>query len=317
MSLNQANNVKNQPPIYLFCEEYENDDGIREFSILAASSDKAALKKLLQAKIEKDEYGYFAENGINDKGETYCSSNFEEGFVSYYIREEEILGTDAIDRLLQTAAYDTAFHHPENLPEILKMAIHSFAAGEGYPDVQPEPVVSALLADKTFQAMIKNAYWGSDTHITTQFLPRAMQECTFFLQDRFREDPDYFATTGGVPKCSYPENLSDLIIDSIYTVARENHLPVTAPERDANKIMRNPTLRKYFSNKPISLLIEGTPAYQEAAALCHRITQSFYLIQIDGHVPLATKVQQAQSQTTKQGRGGPIPFPERTDTFDR
>ena len=319
MPMSPSSNDQKQPPVYLFCEEYENDDGIREFTILAASTNQAALKKLLQAKIEKDEYGYFAENGILDQGDTYCSSNFDEGFVSYYIREEQLLDIDAVFRLLQTAAYDTAFHYPENLPEILNMAIRTFAAGEGYPDVTPGPVVLSLLSDKSFQAMIKNSYWGTGTHITTQYLPRAMQECTYYLQERFREDPDYFATTGGVPKCSYPENLNDLIVDTIYTVARENHLPVTSLEKDVNKIIRNPALRQHFSNKQASPLIEGTEAYQTAAALCYQITQSYYLREAKSktYMSLATRVKQAQTQNTEQGRGEPRIAPERKDSRER
>lgn len=312
MPQEQNNQPDNQKSLYLLCEEYEDGDGIREFSVLAASLDKPGLQLLLRAKVEKDEYGYFAENGINDEGDTYCSSNFEAGFVSYYIREEAILDRDAITHLLNTKEYDTTFHHPENLPEILKMTIHSFAAGEGYPDVDPEPVMTALLRDKVFQSLVKNAYWGDKPFVDHNSIPRAVDHINAYLKDQFRDDPDYFATTGGIARCCYPENFESIVLDTIYQVARENHLPITSLETDVNKIMRNPLVRAFCLENQTDWLLEGSAVHEKATALCYRVTSDYYRLPKENniHPPLSTKVKNAQLRITQQGREAYIPFPE-------
>jgi len=54
--------------VYVFCEEHEDENGIREFTILGISRDKEELRKLLDAKVAKDEYGLIAKNGLEDEG---------------------------------------------------------------------------------------------------------------------------------------------------------------------------------------------------------------------------------------------------------
>ena len=82
--------------ISMLCEEYEADDGIREFSVLAVSEDREALKLLMKAKIQEDEYGYIKTNGVFDQSDLHFTTNFKEGFLEYYILEQDVLSRDQI-----------------------------------------------------------------------------------------------------------------------------------------------------------------------------------------------------------------------------
>ena len=88
--------------ISLLCEEYEADDGIREFSVLAVSEDKESLKQLMQAKIQEDEYGYIKSNGVFNQGDTHFTTNFEDGFLEYYILDQDILSRAHIETKVRT-----------------------------------------------------------------------------------------------------------------------------------------------------------------------------------------------------------------------
>lgn len=76
--------------IYALCEEYEDRDAIRQFTILKISRDENKLKALMQKEIEEDKYGYIKDKGVDDHTDTHFSSNFNDGFVEYYILEEKI-----------------------------------------------------------------------------------------------------------------------------------------------------------------------------------------------------------------------------------
>lgn len=77
--------------VYCLCEEYEGDDGIREFRILGVSQDKEALRNHMKAIIKSDPYGFVAENGIDTDSDDYFCTKFEAGFVEYSIKEEKVL----------------------------------------------------------------------------------------------------------------------------------------------------------------------------------------------------------------------------------
>ena len=123
--------------VSMLCQEYEDSDDIRQFNILAVSEETSSLQKLMRAKIEQDDNGMIANNGIAEESDTYFKTNYENGFVEYYILEQEVLDRDAIHQLLQTKEYDTTFYYPENLPEILKQAILKYAEQNHYVGVDP------------------------------------------------------------------------------------------------------------------------------------------------------------------------------------
>lgn len=84
---------ENQEPkrVYALCEEYENDDGLREFSILGVSEDKEMLQEALQRLVQKDKYGFIAEKGVFESTPDFFQTNFEDGFVGYSIDGVEIV----------------------------------------------------------------------------------------------------------------------------------------------------------------------------------------------------------------------------------
>lgn len=96
----------------VLCEEYEGDDGIREFQILAISSDKDALRKLMEAKIVEDEYGMIEDNGIGDHSQDHFMTEFNCGFVEYYIRDEEVLSRDELERRAESVLGDEEADEP-------------------------------------------------------------------------------------------------------------------------------------------------------------------------------------------------------------
>ena len=86
--------------VFCLCEEYEGTDGIREFYIRAVSEDKPSLRKLMEAKIQTDEYGFIAKKGIDDHSLDHFATNFEDGFVEYYIVEESVLSRNEVEKLV-------------------------------------------------------------------------------------------------------------------------------------------------------------------------------------------------------------------------
>lgn len=88
------------PQVFILCEEYEGDDGIREFSIHGVSEDKNFLREKMEALIQEDFYGFIANKGVADHSEDRFSTNFDCGFVEYYILNQEVLSRENRDRVL-------------------------------------------------------------------------------------------------------------------------------------------------------------------------------------------------------------------------
>ena len=77
--------------VFCLCEEYEGADGIREFQILALSTDKSVLRQMMEHKIAGDEYGFIEKNGIDTHEDDHFITAFDYGFVEYYIVDQEVL----------------------------------------------------------------------------------------------------------------------------------------------------------------------------------------------------------------------------------
>ena len=77
--------------IYVLCEEFEGTDGIRCFTIIGVSQNGEKLKKFMNSKIASDDYGIIKKNGIKTYRETYFETYYEDGFIEYYITEEELI----------------------------------------------------------------------------------------------------------------------------------------------------------------------------------------------------------------------------------
>ncbi len=257
--------------VYFLIEEREDDDLPRNMDVLAVSKDRDGLRKLMQAKIEKDEYGYIAENGISDESEDHFCTNYEGGFVQYSISKHLVLSKEDIEQLLRTSEYDPVYHPPENLREILVSVINTYAQENGYLGIDAHPVADALLSDKLFHAFLINEYWSSDAVIPERSLQFVRGECTYYLSHLLKENPDYFVETGGLTPISVPDNLSDILFDSIYAVARDHRLPLKDPEGFIYRALLDPAFqsvcRSTFQGVPH--LVVGSDLHQSALRRCY------------------------------------------------
>lgn len=79
--------------MYILCEEYEDDDGIRSFTIKGLSPDEDFLKEEMQRLIREDPYEAISEKGV-DQDElrpTHFITNVSDGYLEYYILEEPVI----------------------------------------------------------------------------------------------------------------------------------------------------------------------------------------------------------------------------------
>lgn len=159
--------VQRAGKLYMLCEEHEDDSGIREFYVHAVSQDKEGLKQLMKAKIEKDEYGTIALNGVKEDRETWFKTEFEEGvgILEYYILEDDVLQKEDITKLLKTAEYSDAFEGPDNMREVLMPMLGNYLKKMNLENIDAALAIDSILADKEFQAKVKTSWWGNDSHI--------------------------------------------------------------------------------------------------------------------------------------------------------
>ena len=299
--------VKNQAHVqkklFSLCEEKEGDDGIREFRILALSEDKEGLQLLMQAKIAKDEYGYINDNGIEDNEPCYFKTNYESGFVEYYIAERNLLSREDITALLQSEEYDPTFRGPENLRDTVVTAITDYAADKGYRELNVQPVADALLSDKQFHSYLIREGWASDRNITDGRKLHAVQDIRFYLNELLGDHPTYFIETGGLPPFSIPDNLREMLIDSIYVVARDYHLPVTDADALTDQILRDPIFQSICREAyaGISHLSEGTDLYKAAAWSCYDHALDFMLPDKEKQKHLSFQAQINRAAAKKDG----------------
>lgn len=259
--------------VFLLCEEKEGDDAIRTFTILTTSEDKEALRQLLEAKVAKDEYGLFAENGIRDNGPYYYSSESgNDSFVEYYILEENVQTREQTLALLNTPEYSDVFAFPDNMRQILLGAIRAYTEDYNYGTLDIEKVADAIMADKSFHSALGKSFWFNESHIPELHQERAENACYYFIQDTLDENKEYFKNLGVFPDHSCPENLEDIVIDNIYNVAKQLHLPVEDAEKQAAYIMRNNDFLKEVSAlcSRAEHLVPGTGEYEKVAAICYK-----------------------------------------------
>ena len=108
--------------VFCLCEEFEGTDGIREFQILAVSAHKAALRQMMEDKINADEYGMIKNNGIAVLDEDHFLTEFDCGFVEYYISERKVLSREEIGLMLMD--------EPMSLPEDITKHISEIKKGD-------------------------------------------------------------------------------------------------------------------------------------------------------------------------------------------
>ena len=237
-----------QPKMLMLCEEYENDDGIRSFTVLAVSQDEKMLQKLLAAKVEKDEYGFIAKNGISEyDNPNHFLTEFQDGFVEYYILEENVLSREQLQDLLQTKDYQKIHTYPDNFREVLTNIVEVYTERNHYGHIDAEKAADALMNDDKFYAtIILDTWWANNRTLRPGDLKFAQSDISYYLSDLLSEKPDFFITCGAAPRVEYPEGMQDILVDCIYADAMKHRQPmdIDVAESLATRIMHNADFAK-------------------------------------------------------------------------
>jgi hypothetical protein len=261
-SAKDAPEQADQPKMLLLCEEYESEDGIREFTILAVSEDEEMLQKLLAAKVEKDEYGFIAKNGIDDADPNYFCTEFQDGFVKYYILEENVLSKEQIQEKLQTKDYQKIHTYPDNFREVLTNIVEVYTERNHYGHIDAEKAADTLMNDDKFYAtIILDTWWANNRTLRPGDLKFAQSDISYYLSDVLSEKPDFFINCGAVPRVDYPEGMQDLLVDSIYADAMKHRQPmdIDVAESLATRIMHNADFAKAIGITLADLKEQGRP----------------------------------------------------------
>lgn len=261
-SAKDAPEQADQPKMLLLCEEYESEDGIREFTILAVSEEEKMLQKLLAAKVEKDEYGFIAKNGIDDADPNYFCTEFQDGFVKYYILEENVLSKEQIQEKLQTKDYQKIHTFPDNFREVLTNIVEVYTETNHYGHIDAEKAADALMNDDKFYAtIILDTWWANNRTLRPGDLKFAQSDISYYLSDVLSEKPDFFINCGAVPRVDYPEGMQDLLVDSIYADAMKHRQPmdIDVAESLATRIMHNADFAKAIGITLADLKEQGRP----------------------------------------------------------
>ena len=289
LPFSERNSLKQVEPdapmkIHFLCEEFEGEEAIREFRILAVAQNKDDLRLLLQAKVDQDEHGFIALNGVSEDGPDSFSTKYEDGIIKYYIEEASVLNTEQIKELLQTKGYETVFSYPDGFKALLMEEIRLCAEERGFGSVDAEKTANYMMGDKVFQALLKEAFWFSSETLDEKALPIIKNNLSASLSYSIRQDEDFFERIGAMPAFNGPANLKEILHNSIYDVARDYHLPVTQPNTLAESIFRNADFRRVFNKLGPAPLQEGTDTYQDAVWSCYDFAQE-KLLKHEGNLP--------------------------------
>lgn len=290
-----------QPKMLMLCEEYENDDGIRSFTVLAVSQDEKMLQKLLAAKVEKDEYGFIAKNGISEyDNPNHFLTEFQDGFVEYYILEENVLSREQLQDLLQTKDYQKIHTYPDNFREVLTNIVEVYTERNHYGHIDAEKAADALMNDDKFYAtIILDTWWANNRTLRPSDLKFAQSDISYYLSDLLSEKPDFFITCGAAPRVEYPEGMQDILVDCIYADAMKHRQPmdVDVAESLATRIMHNADFAKAVGSGLSVLKEQGRPC---DANVFRAYCEEFVRHELSPEKPaLDQQISGAQSRTPK------------------
>lgn len=301
-----------QPKMLMLCEEYENDDGIRSFTVLAVSQDEKMLQKLLAAKVEKDEYGFIAKNGIDEAGLNHFCTEFQDGFVEYYILEENVLSREQLQEMLQTKDYQKIHTYPDNFREVLTNIVEVYTERNHYGHIDAEKAADALMNDDKFYAtIILDTWWANNRTLRPSDLKFAQSDISYYLSDLLSEKPDFFINCGAVARVEYPEGMQDLLVDCIYADAMKHRQPmdIDVAESLATRIMHNADFAKAVGSGLTDLKEQGrTCEAKDFRVFC----EEFVRHELSPEKPaLDAQISGAQSRTPKPAADKSVPDIER------
>ena len=307
--------------VFMLCEEYENDNCPRQFTVLAVSEDKDALRKLMAAKISKDEYGVIGANGVYDEGPDRFSSEFEnDSFVEYYILEEDVLNRDNTLSMLKTEAYNTEFVFPKGFREILLDTLRECAENNHFGLINRSAGADALMADKQLQAEAKNYIWSTNTEIVSHYKNSVKAFCNSYLSNKLIDQPNFLEEIGAIEPFTPPKNLKDIVIDCVYDVSKMHHIPVNGPERVADIVMRSSYFRDSINRmlEGVSSLEPGTIETMKATTLSMAYVKDYIektnpdlKKSTQKHASLNDQIRNAEDRTSGNDKPGPTKEPER------
>lgn len=300
-SAKDAPEQADQPKMLLLCEEYESEDGIRSFTVLAVSQDEKMLQKLLAAKVEKDEYGFIAKNGISEyDNPNHFLTEFQDGFVEYYILEENVLSREQLQDLLQTKDYQKIHTYPDNFREVLTNIVEVYTERNHYGHIDAEKAADALMNDDKFYAtIILDTWWANNRTLRPSDLKFAQSDISYYLSDLLSEKPDFFITCGAAPRVEYPEGMQDILVDCIYADAMKHRQPmdVDVAESLATRIMHNADFAKAVGSGLSVLKEQGRPC---DANVFRAYCEEFVRHELSPEKPaLDQQISGAQSRTAK------------------
>lgn len=298
-----------QPKMLMLCEEYENDDGIRSFTVLAVSQDEKMLQKLLAAKVEKDEYGFIAKNGIDDAGPNHFCTEFQDGFVEYYILEENVLSREQLQDLLQTKDYQKIHTFPDNFREVLTNIVEVYTERNHYGHIDAEKAADALMNDDKFYAtIILDTWWANNRTLRPGDLKFAQSDISYYLSDVLSENPDFFINCGAAPRVEYPEGMQDLLVDCIYADAMKHRQPmdIDVAESLATRIMYNADFAKAVGSGLADLKEQSRPCEaKDFRVFCEEFVR--HELSPEEKPALDAQISGAQSRTAKPAPDKPGP----------
>ena len=293
-----------QPKMHLLCEEYENDDGIRSFTVLAVSQDEKMLQKLLAAKVEKDEYGFIAKSdgGDFDNPNHFVTEYIDgEGFVEYYILEENVLSREQLQEMLQTKDYQKIHTYPDNFREVLTNIVKVYAERNHYGHIDAERAADALMNDDKFYAtIILDTWWANNRTLRPSDLKFAQSDISYYLSDLLSEKPDFFINCGAVARVEYPEGMQDLLVDCIYADAMKHRQPmdIDIAESLSTRIMNNADFAKTIGSGLANLKEQGRPCDANVfRAYCEEFVR--HELSPEEKPALDAQISGAQSRTPK------------------
>lgn len=293
-----------QPKMLMLCEEYENDDGIRSFTVLAVSQEEKMLQELLAAKVEKDEYGFIAKSdgGDFDNPNHFVTEYIDgEGFVEYYILEENVLSREQLQEMLQTKDYQKIHTYPDNFRDILTNIVEVYAERNHYGHIDAEKAADALINDDKFYAtVIMDSWWANNRTLRPDHLKFAQSDISYYLSDLLSEKPDFFIDCGAAPCVEYPKGMQDLLVDCIYTDAMKHRQPmdIDVAESLSTRIMNNADFAKAIGSGLANLKEQGRPCNANVfRAYCEEFVR--HELSPEEKPALDQQISGAQSRTPK------------------
>lgn len=160
-------------PVFVLTEEHAVPAAPRKFKILAVSEDSLYLHRLMSAKVSTDTYGYFAKNGKKYISGDCISSRYNQGSVSYSIKEFPNLSKDQLEEMLYSPEYAGEFKPADNLHSVIAQFMGNvvFPLYRNADNLDAERAASAILSHEQFVSHLRKYSFATEKHIVWDYVP--------------------------------------------------------------------------------------------------------------------------------------------------